>query len=164
MYALLQQQQQRRRQQEQQEREEQQEQQPSPYWHPQPAVPPITATPTFHNNSALAAHSPMARYQSSLHAHAHAEALNRHPWNTHPPATPAPSLPLHRQPAPSPAIVRLLTAFLCIMFAYSQFFFSHSMPILRVPGVLPHFHFCPSERQTRSCKRMLRQLPAYWFP
>ena len=115
MYAFVQQQQQRRRQQEelQQQQQQQPQPQPSPYWSPQPAVPPVPVTvlPTFHNNSALAAHSPMARYQSSLHAHAHAEALNRHPWSVNPSsatASPAPSL--HRQPAPSsPAMVRLFT-------------------------------------------------------
>ena len=112
MYAYVQQQQEQQRRQQQQQQQEQQ--QPSPYWRPQPAVPAVPsvppaarsypATPTFHNNSALAAHSPMARFQASQHA----QGLFGHPWSAHPPATPAPSLPpsLHRQRAPSPAMVR----------------------------------------------------------
>ena len=171
MYALVQQQQQRRRQQQQQEQEEQQEQQPSPYWHPQPAVPPIIATPTFHNNSALAAHSPMARYQSSLHAHAHAhaEALNRHPWNAHPPAAPAPSLPLHRQPAPSPAIVRLLTCFplhnvrLLSLFSESLASFptSTSAPVHKASAGLAPASECPDSYPHLGSRRTIDSSTSY---
>jgi hypothetical protein len=144
MYAFVQQQQQQQRRLQRQEEQHQHPpyqqppppQQASPFWHPQPAVPP---TPTFHNNSALAAHSPMARYQASLHA----EALHRHPWSAHPPATPAPSLP--------PRFIashRLLQQW-CVVYCFVLHTFAHSLSLSRLahtqsPWRPPSLHFRPS--------------------
>jgi hypothetical protein len=135
MYAYVQQQQQQRQQQQQQRQRQYHAHHhhapPSPYWHPQtpqtpqPAIAasPYPATPTtLHTISALAAHSPMARLQSTQHAQG--QGLYSHPWSAHLPASPAHSLlhhpPPRQPPQPaSPFMVRAPPLLLALLLSMS---------------------------------------------